>query len=51
MDQKNQQKITFSNVFENYAIRRSRHAESGGMFGFSNELRMRKISHSEVSVK
>ena len=32
-------------------LRRSRRAESRGMFSFSNELRMRKISHSEVLVK
>lgn len=33
------------------ALCRSPRAESGGMFGFSNALRMRKVSHSEVLVK
>lgn len=32
-------------------LHRSHRAESDGMFGFSNGLRMRKISHFEVSIK
>ena len=32
-------------------LRRSRRAESDGMFGFSNGLRMRKIAHYEVLIK
>ena len=32
-------------------LRRSRHVESNGMFGFSNGLCMRKILHSKVLVE